>query len=51
VKKYPNQFKTGDYQHNKAKVAELSDVDSKLLRNRIAGYVTRHLAIKNKEKA
>jgi len=44
VKKYPNQFKHDDFQHNKKKVAELSDVGSKLLRNRIAGYLTRYLA-------
>jgi len=50
VKKYPNQFKHDDFQHNKAKVAELSDVDSKLLRNRIAGYATRYLASQKKRK-
>jgi len=50
VKKYPNQFKHGDFQHNKAKVAELTDVDSKLLRNRIAGYATRYLASQKKGK-
>jgi small subunit ribosomal protein S17e len=48
VKKYPNQFKHDDFQHNKEKVAELSDVGSKLLRNRIAGYLTRYLASKQK---
>ena len=34
----------------KKKVAELSDVSSILLRNHIAGYVTRYLAYKSKEK-
>ena len=48
AKKYPNQFKHDDFQHNKQKVAELSDVGSKLLRNRIAGYITRYLASQNK---
>lgn len=48
VKKYPEQFKHDDFQHNKTKVAELSDVGSKLLRNRIAGYVTRYLASQNR---
>lgn len=43
AKKYPDQFKHDDFQHNKTKVAELSDVGSKLLRNRIAGYITRYL--------
>ena len=49
TKKYPDQFKHDDFQHNKKKVAELSDVNSNLLRNRIAGYVTRYLASKNKK--
>jgi len=48
AKKYPNQFKHDDFQHNKSKVEELSDVGSKLLRNRIAGYITRYLASQNK---
>jgi len=48
AKTYPDQFKHDDFQHNKKKVAELSDVGSKLLRNRIAGYVTRYLASKHK---
>ncbi|KYK21165.1 30S ribosomal protein S17e [Thermoplasmatales archaeon SG8-52-2] len=44
IKKYPNEFITGDFQHNKLKVEELTDVRSKLLRNRIAGYITRRLS-------
>jgi len=50
VKMYPNQFKKDDFQHNKVKVEELSDVDSKLLRNRIAGYITRYLVSQQKRK-
>ena len=50
VKRFPDQFKYNDFQHNKEKVAELSDVSSKLLRNRIAGYITRYLAVQNKGK-
>jgi len=50
VKKYPDQFKEDNFQHNKKKVAELSDVNSILLRNRIAGYVTRYLVSKSKRK-
>jgi len=46
--KYPNEFIIGDFQHNKIKVAELTDVKSKLLRNRIAGYVTRLLSPRKK---
>lgn len=51
LEKYPKQFIAGDFQHNKLKVAELTDVQSKLLRNRIAGYITRRLSphIKNTE--
>ncbi|HEY0089653.1 MAG TPA: 30S ribosomal protein S17e [Candidatus Lokiarchaeia archaeon] len=45
---YPEQFTNGDFQHNKEKVAEFTDVSSNLLRNRIAGYITRRLASKNK---
>ena len=50
IKKYPEHFKYNDFQHNKLKVAELSDITSKLIRNRIAGYITRYLASKSKEK-
>jgi len=49
VKLYPDQFKHDDFQHNKNKVAEFSDVQSKLLRNRIAGYITRYLSSRYKE--
>ena len=45
---HPDQFKHDDFQHNKNKVAEFSDVQSKLLRNRIAGYITRYLSSKTK---
>ena len=36
---YPDQF-NADFDHNKALVAEYTDVDSKRMRNWIAGYVT-----------
>ncbi len=48
--KYPDQFKKDDFQHNKAKVQELCDVTSKVLRNRIAGYITTYLSTKDKPK-
>ena len=41
AKLYPNEF-TDDFDHNKKKVSELTDVKSVLMRNRIAGYVTRY---------
>lgn len=44
IKMYPDQFIAGDFQHNKLKVAEFTDVKSKTLRNRIAGYINRRLA-------
>ena len=46
---YPDHFKHDDLQHNKQKVNEFSDVNSKLLRNRIAGYITRYLVNQKKE--
>ena len=41
IKKYDDKF-TNDFQHNKKMVAELTDVGSVTMRNRIAGYITRH---------
>ena len=40
VRSYPDRF-TDDFDHNKAVVNELTDVDSITMRNRITGYVTR----------
>lgn len=48
LEKYPKHFIAGDFQYNKNKVAELTDVKSKTLRNRIAGYITRRLSPHNK---
>jgi small subunit ribosomal protein S17e len=36
---YP-QFFTEDFQHNKIMVGRVTDVTSKKMRNRIAGYIT-----------
>jgi len=41
VRNHPDQF-TDDFEHNKKKVEELTDVRSTKMRNRIAGYVTRY---------
>ncbi|HWR27497.1 MAG TPA: 30S ribosomal protein S17e [Candidatus Thermoplasmatota archaeon] len=49
VKKYPELF-TGDFQNNKEKVDLLVTVSSKLLRNRIAGYITRYVVSRSKSK-
>jgi small subunit ribosomal protein S17e len=48
VKKYNDQF-SGDFEHNKKVVGELTDVKTTTFRNRIAGYVTTYR--KNWEKA
>ena len=37
LEKYPKQFKVNDFQHNKLKVVELSNVDSAIIRNRDIG--------------
>lgn len=39
VERFPEQF-TEAFDHNKLKVAELTDIQAKAVRNRIAGYVT-----------
>jgi len=40
LEKYPNEF-NNDFQYNKSKVQTLTDVSTKIMRNRIAGYITR----------
>ena len=39
MERYPNAF-GDDFEHNKGVVTELTNVESKGVRNRIAGYVT-----------
>jgi len=41
VETHANEFNE-DFEHNKKKVSELTDVRSMMMRNRIAGYVTRY---------
>jgi small subunit ribosomal protein S17e len=41
VRNHNDRF-TDDFQHNKKMVAELTDVKSVTLRNKIAGYITRY---------
>ncbi len=50
LERYPNQFSADDFQHNKQKVSEYVEMDSKLMRNKIAGYITRYLASRSKTK-
>lgn len=40
LERYPDAFST-DFNHNKESVRALTNIDSKTVRNRIAGYVTR----------
>ena len=47
---YPDKFVASDFQHNKEKVAELADFGSKVMRNRVAGYITRLLATQKTQK-
>lgn len=39
LERYPRAFST-DFDHNKELVSELTNIESKGVRNRIAGYVT-----------
>ncbi len=50
INMYPDKFVASDFQHNKEKVAELADFDSKILRNRVAGYITRLSASQKTQK-
>jgi len=43
VERYPGKF-TKDFENNKKLVEELTIINSKKLRNRVAGYTT-HLAV------
>ena len=43
MERYPNAFGK-DFEHNKDVVTELTNVESKGVRNRIAGYISRKKA-------
>lgn len=43
IDRYPDAFST-DFEHNKELVGELTNIESKTVRNRVAGYVTRKQA-------
>ncbi|MET1125162.1 MAG: 30S ribosomal protein S17e [Archaeoglobaceae archaeon] len=42
LKRYPEVF-TGDFDHNKRMVQLLTNIQSKKVRNRVAGYITRRV--------
>lgn len=46
VHRYPTLFNE-DFEHNKQLVERLTDVRSATMRNRIAGYVTRFVQVRN----
>jgi len=48
LKEYPDVFTTTDFQDNKKKVGRHTDITSKSIRNKIAGYITK--TVKNKAK-
>ncbi len=49
LRQYPSEF-TADFNENKAKVEKLTGVQSKTLRNRVAGYVTRKVHSKGRRR-
>ncbi len=48
VDEYNDKF-SGDFDHNKKVVSTLTDVQTKRLRNMLAGYVTRYWKIKKRK--
>ena len=49
LRQHPGEFTT-DFNANKAQVEKLTGVESKELRNRVAGYVTRKVSSKGRRK-
>jgi len=49
LERYPENFGT-DFDQNKASLKKIAVVRSKLLRNRIAGFITAYLRRENTEK-
>ncbi|OPY29938.1 MAG: 30S ribosomal protein S17e [Methanocella sp. PtaU1.Bin125] len=49
LRQHPNEFGT-DFNDNKAKIEKLADVQTKEVRNRLAGYVTRKMASKGRKR-
>lgn len=43
LERYPEAF-SEDFDHNKESVRELTNIESKDVRNRVAGYVTRKVS-------
>ena len=49
LRQYPDEFGT-DFNENKDKVERLANVQTKDVRNRIAGYVTRKMSSKGRKR-
>lgn len=49
IRQYPGEFGT-DFDENKDKVERLANVQTKDMRNRIAGYVTRKMSSKGRKR-
>lgn len=49
LEEYPEQFTKSDFEANKKLVTAYTDISSKAIRNKIAGYITR--VIKQQEKS
>jgi small subunit ribosomal protein S17e len=49
LRQYPNEFGI-DFEANKEKVEKLADVQTKEVRNRLAGYVTRKMSSKGRKR-
>jgi small subunit ribosomal protein S17e len=43
LKEYPGEFKSTDFEVNKRKVSQHTDITSKSIRNKIAGYMTKKI--------
>lgn len=48
IEMYPDLF-TDDFEHNKLVVRRLVDVESKRVKNRIAGYITHLIKIRKRQ--
>ena len=46
IEKFPTHFTPDSFDKNKEHVDQLIEVDSKMMRNKIAGYITRYLVSK-----
>lgn len=48
MERYPRTF-TSEFNENKQRVEQLTELESKHVRNRLAGYITRNYATQNEQ--